>query len=77
MHVSEHTQRTRISRRIGAIAESATLAVDARAKELLGELGYAVTHDEEGRAVDATHPAGRTALFVNWGYTESIEGWWP
>lgn len=32
--------------------------------ELLGELGYAVTHDEEGRAVDATHPAGRTALFV-------------
>ncbi len=24
------------------------------------------------------HPdSGRTALFVNWGYTESIEGWWP
>ena len=32
--VSEQTQTTRISRRIGAITESATLAVDARAKEL-------------------------------------------
>lgn len=24
------------------------------------------------------HPdSGRTALYVNWGYTESIDGWWP
>ncbi|MDI2128732.1 polynucleotide kinase-phosphatase [Yinghuangia seranimata] len=31
---------------------------------LLGELGYAVAHDAEGRAVDAVHPDGRTAVFV-------------
>ncbi|MEY9964581.1 protein phosphatase [Streptacidiphilus sp. MAP12-16] len=31
---------------------------------LLGRLGYGVTRDEEGRAVDAAHPDGRTAVFV-------------
>ncbi|BAJ28461.1 MULTISPECIES: polynucleotide kinase-phosphatase [Kitasatospora] len=31
---------------------------------LLGRLGYAVTRDEQGRAVDAAHPEGRTAVFV-------------
>ncbi|WP_042375897.1 polynucleotide kinase-phosphatase [Streptacidiphilus melanogenes] len=31
---------------------------------LLGRLGYAVTCDADGRAVDAAHPDGRTAVFV-------------
>ncbi|UQA92595.1 polynucleotide kinase-phosphatase [Streptomyces halobius] len=31
---------------------------------LLGRLGYALVHDESGRAVDAAHPEGRTAVFV-------------
>ncbi|RKE19117.1 polynucleotide kinase-phosphatase [Streptomyces sp. TLI_171] len=31
---------------------------------LLGRLGYATTRDEQGRAVDAAHPEGRTAVFV-------------
>ncbi|MFJ5232049.1 polynucleotide kinase-phosphatase [Kitasatospora sp. NPDC088391] len=31
---------------------------------LLGRLGYAITRDERGRAVDAAHPEGRTAVFV-------------
>jgi protein phosphatase len=31
---------------------------------LLGELGYVVARDDAGRAVDAVHPAGRTAAFV-------------
>ncbi|MEZ0066912.1 protein phosphatase [Streptacidiphilus sp. MAP12-20] len=31
---------------------------------LLGRLGYQVTFDAEGRAVDAAHPEGRTAVFV-------------
>ena len=31
---------------------------------LLGRLGYAVTRDTVGRAVDAAHPEGRTAVFV-------------
>ncbi|MEV6771762.1 polynucleotide kinase-phosphatase [Nocardia sp. NPDC051030] len=31
---------------------------------LLGELGYELGRDEAGRAVDARHPQGRTALFV-------------
>ena len=31
---------------------------------LLGRLGYGVAHDAEGRAVDAAHPEGRTAVFV-------------
>ncbi|WP_438485416.1 polynucleotide kinase-phosphatase [Streptomyces sp. S186] len=31
---------------------------------LLGRLGYELTRDERGRAVDAVHPAGRTAVFV-------------
>ncbi len=32
--------------------------------ELLVRLGYQLTHDHEGRPVDAAHPAGRTAVFV-------------
>nr|WP_260693917.1 polynucleotide kinase-phosphatase [Streptomyces sp. BHT-5-2] len=31
---------------------------------LLGRLGYELTRDGQGRAVDAEHPAGRTAVFV-------------
>ncbi|MFE0191185.1 polynucleotide kinase-phosphatase [Streptomyces sp. NPDC058989] len=31
---------------------------------LLGRLGYALVRDELGRAVDAAHPQGRTAVFV-------------
>ncbi|WP_194819036.1 polynucleotide kinase-phosphatase [Nocardia sp. XZ_19_385] len=31
---------------------------------LLGVLGYELEHDEAGRAVNARHPAGRTAVFV-------------
>ncbi|MGG7570952.1 polynucleotide kinase-phosphatase [Streptomyces sirii] len=31
---------------------------------LLGRLGYALERDELGRAVDAAHPQGRTAVFV-------------
>ncbi|KDN85560.1 polynucleotide kinase-phosphatase [Kitasatospora cheerisanensis] len=31
---------------------------------LLGRLGYALVRDEQGRAVDAAHPEGRTAVFV-------------
>ncbi|WP_431772711.1 polynucleotide kinase-phosphatase [Streptomyces cucumeris] len=31
---------------------------------LLGRLGYVLRHDERGRPVDATHPEGRTAVFV-------------
>ena len=31
---------------------------------LLGRLGYQVARDAEGRAVDAVHPQGRTAVFV-------------
>ncbi|GGK64087.1 hypothetical protein GCM10011591_40520 [Nocardia camponoti] len=31
---------------------------------LLGELGYAVDFDEQGRAVGAAHPDGRTVIFV-------------
>ncbi|MFI9332723.1 polynucleotide kinase-phosphatase [Kitasatospora sp. NPDC052868] len=31
---------------------------------LLTRLGYALTRDAEGRAVDAAHPQGRTAVFV-------------
>jgi len=36
----------------------------AELEELLSELGYALTRDAEGRAVDAAHPAGRRAAFV-------------
>ncbi|KUL48977.1 polynucleotide kinase-phosphatase [Streptomyces sp. NRRL F-4489] len=31
---------------------------------LLGRLGYGLVRDARGRAVDAAHPAGRTAVFV-------------
>ncbi|MGW4771682.1 polynucleotide kinase-phosphatase [Nocardia sp. NPDC004278] len=31
---------------------------------LLGELGYQLARDDAGRAVGASHPAGRTAVFV-------------
>ncbi|WP_432586438.1 polynucleotide kinase-phosphatase [Streptomyces sp. HD1123-B1] len=31
---------------------------------LLGRLGYVLRRDERGRPVDATHPEGRTAVFV-------------
>ncbi|MEV6557728.1 polynucleotide kinase-phosphatase [Nocardia sp. NPDC051756] len=31
---------------------------------LLGELGYALDRDDVGRAINARHPAGRTAVFV-------------
>ncbi len=36
----------------------------AELEELLGELGYALTRDEAGRAVGAAHPGGRRAVFV-------------
>ncbi|MDN5558477.1 MAG: polynucleotide kinase-phosphatase, partial [Ruaniaceae bacterium] len=32
--------------------------------ELLQLLGYQITYDDDGRAIDAAHPAGRTAVFV-------------
>ncbi|MGD8149248.1 polynucleotide kinase-phosphatase [Ornithinimicrobium sp. Y1694] len=32
--------------------------------ELLTALGYAVTHDDQGRPVDAVHPEGRIVVFV-------------
>jgi polynucleotide kinase-phosphatase len=31
---------------------------------LLGELGYVIERDDEGRPVDAAHPAGRRAIFL-------------
>jgi taurine dioxygenase len=35
-------------------------------------------HLRRAQPILRRHPdSGRTALFVNWGYTESIEGWWP
>lgn len=35
-------------------------------------------HLRRAQPILREHPdSGRTALFVNWGYTESIEGWWP
>lgn len=36
----------------------------AELEELLGDLGYAITRDEQGRAVGARHPEGRRAVFV-------------
>ncbi|WP_116246052.1 polynucleotide kinase-phosphatase [Nocardiopsis sp. FIRDI 009] len=36
----------------------------AELEELLGDLGYALTRDDEGRPVGARHPEGRTAVFV-------------
>ncbi|MCX4748976.1 polynucleotide kinase-phosphatase [Kitasatospora sp. NBC_01287] len=36
----------------------------AELETLLGRLGYRLTRDEQGRAVDAAHPEGRTAVFV-------------
>ncbi|MDO3645726.1 polynucleotide kinase-phosphatase [Nocardia mangyaensis] len=33
-------------------------------ESLLGELGWELVRDEAGRAIDATHPAGRQAVFV-------------
>ena len=33
-------------------------------EELLARLGYAIDRDEYGRAVDAVHPDGRTAVFL-------------
>ncbi|MFI9201814.1 polynucleotide kinase-phosphatase [Streptomyces sp. NPDC053048] len=33
-------------------------------ESLLGELGYTLVRDEAGRPVDATHPEGRTVVFV-------------
>lgn len=36
----------------------------AELEELLDTLGYSVTRDGAGRAVDAAHPAGRRAVFV-------------
>lgn len=36
----------------------------AELEELLDRLGYVITHDDQGRAVDACHPAGRRAVFV-------------
>lgn len=33
-------------------------------RSLLGELGWKLSYDELGRAVDASHPDGRTAVFV-------------
>jgi taurine dioxygenase len=35
-------------------------------------------HQKRAQPILRKHPdSGRTALFVNWGYTEAIEGWWP
>ncbi|MBC6451104.1 polynucleotide kinase-phosphatase [Actinokineospora xionganensis] len=36
----------------------------AELEELLGELGYAITRDDQGRSVGARHPEGRRAVFV-------------
>lgn len=36
----------------------------AELETLLGRLGYGVVRDDEGRAVDAVHPDGRTPVFV-------------
>ncbi|WP_433194218.1 polynucleotide kinase-phosphatase [Nocardia sp. CA-107356] len=36
----------------------------AELETLLGELGYDLVRDDAGRAVGASHPAGRTAVFV-------------
>ncbi|WP_041451069.1 polynucleotide kinase-phosphatase [Hoyosella subflava] len=36
----------------------------AELEELLAELGWKVTFDSAGRAIDACHPDGRTAVFV-------------
>ncbi|WP_410535925.1 polynucleotide kinase-phosphatase [Streptomyces sp. KL2] len=36
----------------------------AELEALLGRLGYAIERDAAGRAVDARHPEGRTAVFV-------------
>ncbi|MGK5448555.1 polynucleotide kinase-phosphatase [Streptomyces radiopugnans] len=36
----------------------------AELEALLGRLGYAIERDAVGRAVDASHPEGRTAVFV-------------
>jgi len=36
----------------------------AELEQLLGELGYQLTRDAEGRPVDAAHPQGRRAVFV-------------
>ena len=38
----------------------------------------AAAHMQRAQPILRRHPdSGRTALFVNWGYTEGIEGWWP
>ncbi|MEO3827058.1 polynucleotide kinase-phosphatase [Actinomadura sp. B10D3] len=36
----------------------------AELEELLRDLGYEIRHDARGRAVGASHPGGRTAVFV-------------
>ena len=36
----------------------------AELETLLGELGYEIVRDEQGRAVDAAHPDGRTAVLL-------------
>ncbi len=36
----------------------------AELESLLDRLGYAIVRDQQGRAVDAAHPDGRTAVFV-------------
>ena len=36
----------------------------AELESLLGELGYELRRDDQGRPVDAHHPGGRTAVFV-------------
>lgn len=66
--VSEQTQTPRISRRIGSIAESATLAVDARAKALKAEgrpvIGFGAGEPDfptPGYIVDAAVEAARIA----------------
>ena len=43
-------------------------------KILYGE----AAHQKRAQPILRKHPdSGRTALYVNWGYTEAIEGWWP
>lgn len=35
-------------------------------------------HQKRSQPILRRHPdSGRTALYVNWGYTEAIDGWWP